>query len=1161
MVFHVQAESALSDALYESFEAELHGDVLLAVERALECGGESSTRCASRLAWLVQEHALEAFHAIPLPLQASGDATLSEHVFAGLTNVVGGTQRTRDLAVDYPAGVEGFGSASSWTVLGPVVERPVLNFGAADAMMGGERLPDRMELPSGPVLSHELWTSDFGYALIPNSASGVYVLESWLELSAGVEGAFLLQGRTQAEVWVDGELIAELAGVGEPGTVVPVTLSAGVHHIRMKVAHARAPVRTALLSAQAADAIVGWSNTPPSADGALGEARATGPPVRIATLLGADDPLLDWLLAAQSAILGSDLQQLHALANAAPDASALVSLWLARVQLARYDLPEQDARARALAALTDAEEQGAQTLIEHARLLITEDRMEDALELAHEAQAMGPNVLGVLMVLEELFDAFGWQLERRTALRAMRAQLPDNCWVAFEFVRLQLDRSNRVPDMPESWQRCTRLQVLVAERVTTPLGDFGALLEASRVLALANGGRIELARNWFQLAQVAQDTAQMDRATDWARQFLWDDSRVLPWGLEAIAAESDQLIEGVARIWEHSRPRANRLVGLSLLLGEDLLEPWRFDSDAVVQEYLAAEHQLTGDVVYVLDASTSVFEPDGEQFSIVHQIVELRTRDALDGFGEVGIPSEGTLLQARTIKRDGRVFVPEDVGASGALSMPNLEIGDFIELEWVEFPSGMSFERPIVRSPRFFFRTLDNPLFRTVSRYVYPPEWASEVVFDTRNFTGEPQTERAEGRMMTTFELRESAPAEPESLRPSAQEWMPSTQFAFGFSEEFQAQRYADRLAALRRVQPHHVATAIEQIGDARGDGVVRAAYRWMVDDVVDGGWFFAVPAGQTLLTGEGERLVALYALLHALEYDVDVVFISTFGEDETEGTIADITRFDLSALRVLVGGEYVWLEPDFDRYPYDYLRMEGQGRPAIIVSPERVGERLTTPVWDSAEDTARIEVEVEIEEDGSARVVVVERIPRRLASNMRSYLQTEEDIELVRRELGGSLAYSFGTVGDVEVEFDNLEAADVTLAMSYSFNVDGFAELVGDDLIWEGSIFERQLAGHYASSPSRTLPLMVDIPTRENVSIRLRAPRGYRAIEAPTASFAIFSGSMFLRESQVRGRSVHMGREIGVPIQRVDATDYDAFAAFLDALSSGSRQRVVWRR
>jgi tetratricopeptide (TPR) repeat protein len=88
-------------------------------------------------------------------------------------------------------------------------------------------------------------------------------------------------------------------------------------------------------------------------------------------------------------------------------------------------------------------------------------------------------------------------------------------------------------------------------------------------------------------------------------------------------------------------------------------------------------------VVFLLDDLERQFAADGSSVVVRHWIAELRTKDALDAFGELRVDDDEVLVRLRVVKPDGTVVEPERHAGVDDVSLPGLAPGDLVEyLSW-----------------------------------------------------------------------------------------------------------------------------------------------------------------------------------------------------------------------------------------------------------------------------------------------------------------------------------------------------------------------------------------------------------------------------------------------------------------------------------------------
>src|SRR4029078_7146577 len=113
--------------------------------------------------------------------------------------------------------------------------------------------------------------------------------------------------------------------------------------------------------------------------------------------------------------------------------------------------------------------------------------------------------------------------------------------------------------------------------------------------------------------------------------------------------------------------------------------------------------------------------------TLTHQIVRVDSKDAIDRWGEVAVPAGAELLTGRTRKRDGSRREPEEIAGKEAISAADLEIGDYVEWEYVETHAPSSAFAPGFLADRVFFQSFEAPLDRSELVVIAPAALALDI--------------------------------------------------------------------------------------------------------------------------------------------------------------------------------------------------------------------------------------------------------------------------------------------------------------------------------------------------------------------------------------------------------------------------------------------------
>ncbi len=1064
------------------------------------------------------------------------------------------------------------GSPTTWRVAGPLSSFPTLDIDVATDVEQTERLQAEVMRASGPVRTLRVATRGSG-ATLESPLSGIFIAESFFETAGTGEVLLRIATGSAFVASVDG---VDVARRGPEQTYtgndrwVRFAVNPGVHRLRIRLGAEQAGTRFAVQLLPLDDvAIVGF-------DADLGEGASVagvgevGPnwslAERVGTLQGGG---LQWLVASAVALdtgAGEPAAKLLEFVGPVTSAHPVIALHASRMA-AVADTMEPARRVefalQAAASSVDAWRPASGAWLDIASAYLREGQF-DAAESALDAIAVSEaDNYAVQLALAELYGNMGWSELRRAAIERAAALFPRHCPTVSRAMDDRIGRGISIApaDLPEEWLMCDATWRTIAERYHVPRGELTEALEiAARIDTREPGNhRADLAVDLaIALGDIPRADALLEEFERWspydARGARMSDVALAGGDRTAASSALDQLLETSPNSIADTMARA-------YVNSTAVLERYRRDGLEIVQAYQDEAPAYDGAVVYVYDyGMTRVFD-NGDAIELVHQILEVRTRDALGELGEMGIPSGATLLTARTIKPDGRWYVPDDIAGKDSISMPNLERGDFIELEWMAPVYAGLDELPAFRSSRFYFASFDGPFHESIAQYVQS-EAASSGPFalDVRGENVEVTETREDGLIVHTAQTHGSVPPVMEARAVHAAEWLPSSRAARGYTWEVARREYEEAFEALLVPTDSLTAGVAELLSDVRGARAqVRTLYRFISDDVPDFGGFFSTPASWTWESGEGERAPLFIAMLRAAGFEPQLVFVRPWDQDFSNSDIPDIGVYDLSAVRIPTREGDIWVEPDFERYPFGYLRPDGQRCRGLVIAGPDAGSWVTTPELPTSLETSEIDVTVAVQDGGAAQVQIRERVPLRVAHGFRLFAQSADDEREIARQLEASLANSFPGVSDLDVTFDGMEDTDAPIGVTYSFTSTGFTTARDGGLVFEGEIFSRPLANWYASRATRTTDMLLGTPLFERLTVRFEAPSGWRVSDVPTDANGAWEDVTWSRTFSRSPGQVTMRRNLELPVRRVAATAYPALAESLNALRAGDTVRIAF--
>lgn len=1117
--------------------AELFGDPALALARSVR---------AYALAWDLLDPAAAT------PLDAATAALDAEDVFIAAAEEVARYSRfARSFGqppTDWPV----------WRVVGPFSHVSTVDFDAPFAPDTDVMLADRYAMPSIALRTRAMLDDPDGIT-IPAPA-GVWYAETGFEIDRPSEVLIASSTSAAIRVFVDDVEATRVTpdqAYGSQLRIARVQLEAGSHRLRVRVSSRQAShVWTRVIVPEGVALRYESART-------IGEASLAEPGAAPQIGGSTGDVTVDWLAHAELATLSGDgLAAIWLLEAAWPSTSPLGALWLARLADSAWTIPSDERDEIAVGALEAAEpwSRGATVSLERARRYLDHERHDDARTLLADLLIGHAENRAVQTVAADLYDYEGFSEIAESHLRSAVAIGAPDCGLIGRLIGRMTARGEPVEldGLPADWAGCDDVIEAHIESALLPRGEHERATELALALLVRSPSDRGLFELVHDLALTSGDDETAAAAREMAELYRFEDVDSAALDVDLATRAGDEPGTAIAALFEAAPARIESQLLASLLDVDDVLDDLRVDGLQAVRDYQAAGEPYQGNVVYVLDYGATRYFEDGSAISVIHQIIQLRTRDALGGYGETGVPQNALLLTARTIKPDGSVLVPESLQGTSAISMPNLEVGDFIELEWVErtWQPGSGFRG--VRSPRFFFRVGDGPLHLSTARYDRPESWAGDEIFDVRNFDGERSDQRADGVSSTIFTLRASMPPSPDDGAADSAEWLPSVRYSYDYPAEEVVRYYSDRVANETVLTPSLIELAESLTAGLGERDAARAVFRYVVDEIDDAGTFFGQPAAWAPVLGVGDRLALSWALLTAVGLEPQLVFVRPLGNDATETAIVDDTAYDLTAIRVFADGDAVWLEPEFDHYPFDYLRTDAQGCAGWIVAGPEAGSRIITPRWPDVDEVSNITIDILLDVAGDATVVVSEHVPRASASGLRSYLEAVDDRSMIERALENAMSSSFPAVTLSGFEVEGELEPDAPLSLVYRFESRGFADVIGETYVIDDAVFARPLAARYATWPARERELLVAYGVREVVTIRVRGPEGAEVIELPEAFSLTERNNTYVITYEDDGGALVVTRTIDVAPQRVSVADYPAFAQFLLEMQPSMRLRAV---
>lgn len=1041
--------------------------------------------------------------------------------------------------------VAAMGCVPDFRVAGPFGPRELLGFDTSFPAEGTGPLAAQYDLgPTRGVRPTRTLRTDrcavfLGTGTGDEAGPGTTYAEAFVEVPSDGDQVLLVDTPNPAIVRVDGVVVASIDRRRETGArfgAYRLNLSHGRHEIEVKVS-SRHP--NPFLSVR----LVGPRGLALGTDAGGGSVALEAPQagsalasfVRARVLLGRGDAV-----GARRAIAPL-LDDGHG--------SPLVLETLVEQLYAEPIRPEGQANDQArhvLDELLSREPRAFVAPLELAQMDADENRVPDAMRRLREGADRFPEAVIFGMRLVQLLEARGVEDEASERLATMLASHPEHCGlVALARARAQrLGRTLAWAELAERAVACDARSTARLERLLAARDWAGAEREVDRLDALRLDGwrearlplRIRIARNLGDASREQALEAEFDaldpRGTGSVRREV--DSLVA-------RGRIDEALSAIDRAVAEEPRRRMQLQSLQDGLAlRHVMEPYRVDGASALREYRESGVRYASPIVYVLDYGASLVFENGAYVHLVHQIIQVNSEDALDDVGE--FHPQGELLSVRTIKQDGRVLEPDSIHGLEQLALPRLEIGDFVEYEFVLIrePS-IALEGGVV-ADRFFFQTFDGPMHRTEYLVVHASD--VPVVFDERGGVSAPSIETRDGLRLVRYRLDRQPKREEEPFSVAMREFVPSVAWGVGASWRTFVGAIADQLADVDVRDPDLAELAARVVREAHARTPrekARALYAWVQQNVEDEGSGLFESAPGMLYDRNGHRDRVYRYVLGLVGIRAELVLIQPVTADQTRSELPEDGVYDAAGLRIRFPDGDQFVTASQKGVPFGWLPFEWLGQPGVVVASEP--ESVTLPATSPVPDDQDIRIEGSMDDEGFAELVVTERMTGSVAGRFREMLKQIPAAELEMRFDAGYVAPRFSNASLRALRITGLDDAERPLVLRYEIS-GPLAYPTGEGLELAMPL-PFGIGGALGATPSREVAML--LPTlHQRITLSVSLPESVEARALPPASrLEGPGGSFFSTRATSDDGTLRVERELSLRTVRVPAAEYPRVAAF----------------
>jgi tetratricopeptide (TPR) repeat protein len=785
-------------------------------------------------------------------------------------------------------------------------------------------------------------------------------------------------------------------------------------------------------------------------------------------------------------------------------------------------------RARATAIMERAEQQGLSEAVEPLRKLA--DEVRGAPELLEQ--------------LAQVYGRLGWQGEQSRALKDLALRFPDDVGALRAYLDV-LDENGPPGEADAIASRIKKLDPDAEVDLDRALArrNYTAAIEELNRLKVRRPDRKEIAN---RIADVLARSGDSRAATEQLLSALSKhplDSQARFRLADGAYSKGDKsaLRRALAAALQAKANSDALRAAIDLVEGATDLEPFRRDGRSIIRDFQAWEkagHHMDGTAARVLDYAATWVHGDGSSEMLEHEIQKIQSQEAINAEAETKPPA-GLVLHLRVIKPDGRVLEPEPVAGKPTLTLPHLEVGDFIELEHITQEAGDGARGRHYQSPHWFFREADKGYWQSEFVIVTPAD--RELEIETRGNVPAPQTRPRGAFVERRWRVDLSPPAELEPESPPITEFLPSVRVGWGVSLDATLARLVDLAADQTPLDPRLRALAfdiVHAVPAESTDEQARRLYHYVLEHVQEG----KETDGRHVLMGKsGSRQAAFRYLLRLVGIRSELALVKNRLAAPPLGKMGEVEAYDALVLRLITNVGARWLTIRDKFAPFGYVASELRGQTAIVLIDGMPREEVRAP---GAVDQVVYEGRADVREDGSAKLDLVLTFAGNRAIAWRSALDQIPQAKLydfVEREL---VAPSFDGGHVREMKADAVDALDQPLVMHLRIDVPELAKSTRTGLALHPP-FAPHLA-QLAPLPERRTPILHRATWRAEVRMHVVLPESLRMPSQLPHVDLRDAGALVVVRDAANGHAIDFDRVIDFPAGRIQpGAEYAAWQKF----------------
>jgi len=834
----------------------------------------------------------------------------------------------------------------------------------------------------------------------------------------------------------------------------------------------------------------------------------------------------------------------------------------------------QDQARRAYEKAYELDSTLGTALYETAQRDIAEDRISEAIAKLNHLQEMAPGYNLWQTSLYSIYNSRGWHMEAEQALAEAIRINPRDRWALKQMYMLCKSEARYA----EAEKLALRLDELswVGDRLADWLYDTGHKDEAEKLMQRNIRRETSYERLKMDLAERYAAAGDYSSAAEVYRRLLDRPDSVQSTSynhLRGMLAETLQYMgrfEDAAtihrEILENEAESYHIRNMLTISERRELLSEYVTSGDEVISKFKSEEFGSEAESVMVLDEYIVQMMPNGSYIGRTHMIKRVQTKAALSKAGEISLPDNGAVYKVRIIKADGRVLAPENISGKDSGSLPDLEVGDFIEYDYV---TGSSVDRRFrtgLLGMRFYFRNMETPTYCSRFTIINPADMDIKQFAINYEDLAAPEIVTENGLTITRYENEKLKEITPEPFMPLNDEIFPIVDVSLPLNYTDIRDYY--RQSLLRNLRPSYELQSFlaenwpsekSACKDEKQYDCVKALYyaiaKKVEGDNQSGG--LASPATAILQAGQGNRLVVLSALLKMLNIKSDFLLTRPVNVKKIDFPNASLKMYDSALLRiVLEEGREIYTDADFKYSTFGKYSPLISGAEALALD-DNTNPLTTVPFQNSHGDQKDVTLYCKLSESGAADCESIEEIAGYYSASLRGKMEVLPQDQL-RQFFESVLNQNFPGTSLKDLRIDYLDDPEKPLTLHYIFRSDYFARSMLGKLFIERAFYPLNLAPSYIRIPVRNYDLMVNFLNAGRLNAVIELPDNWDVTKVPSGRRIDSVFGSYTYEIKRDGRMLEFNREITIPVQRILPQDYLDFARFCSTIDNLEQAQTI---